>query len=74
MRNPNEIAIIKDRNVFRIEAPPGTRIYHGDRALNVDFDIVSVNGEMFLAKDVLELARTGQKGFRLVGFEPLEDQ
>jgi hypothetical protein len=69
----NGIAIIKDRNVFRIEAPPGTRIYNGDRALDVDFDIVSVNGEMFLAKDVLELARTGQKGFRLVGFEPFTD-
>jgi hypothetical protein len=67
----NEIAIIKDRNVFRIETPPQTKLFHGDRALDVDFDIVSVDGEMFLAKDVLELARTGQKGFRLIGFEPL---
>ena len=49
-----EIAIIKDRNVFRIEAPPGTKIFNGDRAMNVDFDIVSVRGEMFLAKDVLK--------------------
>ena len=24
--------------VFRIETPPGTKLYHGDRALNVDFD------------------------------------
>jgi hypothetical protein len=69
-----EIAIIKDRNVFRILAPPGTRIYHGDRAMNVDFDIVSVNGEMFLAKDVLEMARTGARGFRLVGFEPFPEE
>jgi hypothetical protein len=69
----NVIAIIKDRNVYRIEAPPETRIYHGDRTLNVDFDIVSVDGEMFLAKDVLELALTGQRGFRLVGFEPFPD-
>ena len=38
-----EIAIIKDRKVFRIEAPPETKIFQGDRALNVDFDIVSVN-------------------------------
>ena len=70
----NEIAIIKDRNVFRIDAPPGTKIYHGDRALDVDFDIASLDGEMFLAKDVLEMARTGAKGFRLVGFEPLPDE
>ena len=70
----NQIAIIRDRNVFRIDAPPGTKIYHGDRSLDVDFDIVSVNGEMFLAKDVLEMARTGRKGFRLVGFEPFPDE
>jgi hypothetical protein len=70
----NEIAIIRDRNVFRIEAPPGTNIFNGDRALDVDFDIVSLNGEMFLAKDVLEMARTGAKGFRLVGFEPLPEE
>jgi hypothetical protein len=70
----NEIAIIKERNVFRIEAPPGTRIYNGERALNVDFDIVSANGEMYLARDVLELARTGQKEFPLVGFEPFADE
>jgi len=70
----NEIAIIRDRNVFRIEVPPGIRIYHGDRALNVDFDIVSLDGEMFLAKDVLELARTGEKGFRLIEFEPLPEE
>jgi hypothetical protein len=69
----NEIAIIKDQNLVRIEAPPGTKLFHGDRALDVDFDIVSVDGEMFLAKDVLELARTGQKGFRLIGSEPLLD-
>ena len=49
-------------------------IFNGDRALHVDFDIVSVNGEMFLAKDVLEMARTGARGFRLVGFEPLSDE
>jgi hypothetical protein len=70
----NEIAIIKDRNVFRIEAPWGTKIFNGNRALDVDFDIVSVNGEMFLARDVLEMARTGAKGLRLVGFEPLPDE
>ena len=68
-----EIAVIKDRKVFRIEAPPETKIFNGDRALHVDFDIVSVNGEMFLAKDVLEFAPTGQRGFRLIGFEPLPD-
>jgi hypothetical protein len=69
-----DIAIIKDRNVFRIETPSGTKIYNGDRAMDVDFDIVSVEGEMFLAKDVLEMARTGSKGFRLIGFEPLPDE
>jgi hypothetical protein len=34
---------------------------------------MSVNGEMFLAKHVLEMARTGEKGFRLIGFEALPD-
>jgi hypothetical protein len=68
-----EIAIIKDRQVYRIEAPLQTKIFHGDRALNVDFDIVSLNGEMFLAKHILEMARTGEKGFRLIGFEPLPE-
>ncbi len=68
-----EIAIIKEGNVYKIEAPPETKLFDGDRALNVDFDIVSVNGEMFLAKQILEFARTGHKGFRLVGFEPLPE-
>lgn len=66
-----QIAIIKDRNVFRVEAPQGTKVFNGDRAMNVDFDIVSVNGEMFLAKHVLEMSRTGEKGFRLIGFDAL---
>jgi hypothetical protein len=66
-----QIAIIKDGHAFRIEAPARTKIFNGDRAMNVDFDIVSVNGEMFLAKHVLEMARTGEMGFRLLGFEPL---
>jgi hypothetical protein len=70
----NEIAIIRDRIVFRIVAPPGTKIYHGDRAMDVDFDIVCADGEMLLAKDVLEMARTGARGFRLVGFEPFPDE
>jgi len=39
--------------------------------MNVDFDIVSLDGEMFLARRVLEMARTGENGFRLIGFEPL---
>jgi hypothetical protein len=69
-----EIAIIKDRHVFRVEASAEARIFHGDRALDVDFDIVSVDGEMFLAKQVLEMARAGEKGFRLVGFGPLPDE
>ncbi len=66
-----EIAIIKDGKVFRIEAPQSAKIFTGDRALNVDFDILSLDGEMYLARHVLELARTGEKGFRLIGFEPL---
>jgi len=69
-----EIAIIRDGKVFRVEAPPETKIFRGDRALNVDFDIVSVGGEMFLAKHVLEMASKGEKGFRLIGFEPLPDE
>jgi hypothetical protein len=74
MTSQTQIAIIKDRIVVRIDAPPGTKIYHGDRAMDVDFDIVSVDGEMYLAKDVLEMARTGARGFRLVGFEPFPDE
>jgi hypothetical protein len=68
------LAVIKDRKVFRIEAPPGTKVFNGDRSLNIDLDMVSVGGEMFLAKDVLEFARTGQRGFRLIAFEPLPDE
>ena len=66
-----QIAIVKDGHVFRIEAPSGTKIFQGDRSMDVDFDIVCVDGEMFLARHVLDMARTGEKGFRLVGFEPL---
>jgi hypothetical protein len=69
-----ELAVIKDCKVYRIEAPPGTKVFNGDRALDLDFDILSVNGEMFLARDVLEFARTGQRGFRLIAFEPLPDE
>jgi hypothetical protein len=61
-----EIAIIEDRSLFRIAAPPGTKIFNGDRAMNVDFDIVSENGEMYLAKHVLNMAWTGEKGFTLI--------
>jgi hypothetical protein len=39
----------------------------------VDFDIVVADGVHYLASDVLDMARTGEKGFRLVGFEPLAD-
>jgi hypothetical protein len=74
MTMTNEIAIIRDRNVFRILALPGTKIYHGDRAMDVDLDIASVDGEMFLAKDVLVMARTGARGFRPVGLEPFPDE
>ena len=70
----NEIAIIKDRKMFRIVAPPGTRIYHGDRAKDVDFDLICADGEMYRAGEVLEMARTGARGFRLVGFEPFPDE
>jgi hypothetical protein len=68
------IAIIRDGHVFRIEAPARTKIFHGDRSMDVDFDIVSVNGEMYLARGFLEMARTGENGFRLIGFEPLPDE
>jgi hypothetical protein len=68
------IAIVRDSYVFRIEVPSGTKIFHGDRSKDVDFDILSVGGEMFLAKHVLEMARTGEKGFRLIGFEALPDE
>jgi hypothetical protein len=66
-----QFAIIKEGKVYRIEAPRGTKIFQGDRALDVDFDIVSINGEMFLAKQILEMAVKGEKDFRLIGFEPL---
>jgi hypothetical protein len=74
MTMTNEIAIIRDGKVYRILAPPGTRIYHGDRAMDLVFDLVAVNGGMFLARQVLEMARTGVRGFRLVGFEPFPDE
>jgi hypothetical protein len=61
-------------HVFRIEAPARTKIFHGNRSMDVDFDIVCVDGEMFLARGVLEMARTGENGFRLIGFEALPDE
>ncbi len=69
-----EIAIIRDRKVYRVQAPPGTRIFDGDRAAQVDFDLVCVVGEMLLAKHVLDLAVKGERGFRLIGFEPFPDE
>jgi hypothetical protein len=69
-----EIAIIRNGQVYRIEAPADTKIFHGDREMDVDFDIVVADGTHYLAKHVLEMARTGEKGFRLIGFEPLPDE
>jgi hypothetical protein len=66
-----EIAIITQGNAYRIAAPPGTKIFRGDRAMNVDFDIIVANGMHYLAKQVLDMAAKGEKGFRLIGFEPL---
>lgn len=68
-----EIAIITQAKVYRIEAPPGTKIFNGDRQANVDFDIVCVEGDMFLAKEVLDMAAKGERGFRLTGFNVLPD-
>jgi hypothetical protein len=68
-----EITIIHDRKIYRIEAPPGSKIFNGDRAQAVDFDIVVADGVHYLASHVLEMARTGEKGFRLIGFEPLPE-
>jgi hypothetical protein len=68
-----EIAIIRDRKIYRIEAPRGTRVFNGDRAQAADFDIVVADGVHYLASHVLEMARTGEKGFRLIGFEPLPE-
>jgi hypothetical protein len=34
-------------------------------------DIVSADGEMFLAREVVEMARRGARGFRLLGSRPL---
>jgi hypothetical protein len=56
-----EIAIIKDGKVFRVEALHFVNVSNGNRAMNVDFDILSVDGEMYLAKHVLEMARTGER-------------
>jgi hypothetical protein len=68
-----EIAIVRDRKIYRIEAPPGTKVFNGDRAQAVDFDIVVADGVHYLASHVLEMARIGEKGFRLVGFEPMPE-
>jgi hypothetical protein len=72
-----QIAIMKDGHAFRIEAPARAKIFHAEPSLDVDFDILCVDGEMYLARRVLELARSGLKGFRLVGFDrcpTLDDQ
>jgi hypothetical protein len=69
-----EIAIIRERQIYRIAAPPGTKVFNGDRSQSVDFDIVVADGVHYLAAQVLELARTGQAGFRLIAFEPMPDE
>jgi hypothetical protein len=69
-----QIAIIRDGHAFRIEAPARTKIFHGDRSMDVDFDIVCVDGEMHLPRGVLQMAATGKHGFRLIGFEALPDE
>ena len=66
------IAIVTRGNVFRVEAPQSVKIWNG-APLGCDFDMVSVEGDFFLAKHVLDMARTGERGFRLIGFEPLAE-
>ena len=70
---PDEIVVIRDGLTYRIECPAGTKVFNGDRTASVDFDIVVSDGTHYLAKHVLDMARTGEKGFRLIGFEPLPD-
>jgi len=49
-----EIAIIKDGRGFRIEAPASAKVWNGDRTLDCDFDMVSVDGEFFLTTGTLQ--------------------
>ena len=56
----------RDRDHQRWQSVPdrsalSVKVFNGDRAMNVDFDIVSLDGEMYLAKHVLEMARTGEE-------------
>jgi hypothetical protein len=70
----SELAIIREGTVYWVEAPAGIKIYHGDRSLGIDFDQISLgDGELYLPRHILELARRGEKGFRVVGEEPLRD-
>ncbi len=69
----DEFAIIKDGRVFHAEAPQSAKISTGNRAMNVDLDILSVDGEMYSARHLLVLARTCEKRLRLIGFESLAD-
>jgi hypothetical protein len=69
-----QIVIISEGRAFRIKEPARLKIFHEDRAQDVDFDIVCVDGEMYLARDVLKLARTGRMGFRRVGSQSAPEE
>jgi hypothetical protein len=66
-----EIVVIKDGNAYLIEMPPGSKIFHPEPWMDVDFRIVKVDGELLLSDHVLDMIRKGDKRFRLVGFEPV---
>jgi len=51
------------KGVCPFRSPESVKTWNRDRALDCHFDMVSVDGEFFLAKPMLEMARTGEKGF-----------
>jgi hypothetical protein len=70
--NSMRIGIVRDGHAYQIEAPARTKIFYGDRSMWVHFDLVCLDGEMYLARHVLDMARTGENGFRVVGLLPMD--
>jgi hypothetical protein len=74
------IAISKDGHVYQIEAPARTKIFYG-RGFRIPdgsstswscFDQICLDGELYLARHVLDMARVGETGFRVVRELPMD--
>jgi hypothetical protein len=72
--------MIKDGHAYQIEAPARMKIFYGRDFRMPDgsstpwsyFDQICLDGELYLARHVLEMARVGENGFRMVKELPMD--